>query len=157
MLALIGKRARSCLKIDANLFNQLSLTRREQFIKFFSEKKGCKQIIKRLQPSDKLLFGGKLTETAKNMHASDQLTILTGGKKPSGYGNGGGGNYSSRGRGHKNPGRGGKGPKVFKGSRASRFGNAKKDAMDGEAHQRQGAVCPVWRVDNTAALAAIKK
>ena len=27
-----------------------------------------------------MLFGGKLTETAKNMHASDQLTILTGGK-----------------------------------------------------------------------------
>ena len=65
VLALIGKKARSCLKIDTNLFNQLSLTRREQFIKFFSEKKGCKQIIKRLQPSDKLLFGGKLTETAK--------------------------------------------------------------------------------------------
>ena len=97
---MIGKRARSCLKIVANIFNQLSLTRREQFIKFFSEKKGCKQ---RLQPSVKLLFGGKLRETAKNMHASDQLTILTGGKKPSGYGNGGGsGSYSSRGRGHKN-------------------------------------------------------
>ena len=74
---MIGKRARSCLKIVANIFNQLSLTRREQFIKFFSEKKGCKQ---RLQPSVKLLFGGKLRETAKNMHASDQLTILTGGK-----------------------------------------------------------------------------
>ena len=69
---MIGKRARSCLKIDANIFNQLSLTRREQFIKFFSEKKGCKQIIKRLQPSDKLLFGGKLTETANDMHASEK-------------------------------------------------------------------------------------
>ena len=132
VLAMIGKRAGSCLKIEANLFNQLSLTRREQFIKFFFEKKGCKQIIKRLKPSDKLLFGGKLTETAKNMHASDQLTILTGGKKPSGYGNGGGSaSYSTRGRGHKNPsGRGGRGPKVFRGSRASRFGNSKKDDKD---------------------------
>ena len=114
-MAIIGKKAGSTLKIAGTLFNQLSLARREQFIKFFSEKKGCKQIVKRLRPSDRLLFGGKLTETAKNMHASDQLSILTG-KTRSGSGRGGSGGYASRGRGPRNASyRGARGSKLFRG------------------------------------------
>ena len=105
----IGSTCSVLLKILGPQFNQMTLMRREPFIKKFSDNKGCKQIVKRLKPSDTQLFGGKLTETAKNMHASDQLTILTGKKrfKPTpmfargGYGN-------TRGRGSNRGARGSK-------------------------------------------------
>ena len=125
----IGKTCAALLKILGPHFNQITLMRREPFIKKFSDNKGCKQIVKKLKPSDHQLFGGKLTETAKNMHASDQLTILTGKKrfnfKPvamssrGGYGN-------TRGRGSYRGARGSKSNRTFKG-RAGRFGVKKDD------------------------------
>ena len=122
----IGYTCSALLKILGPQLNQMTLMRREPFIKKFSDNKGCKQIVKKLKPSDAQLFGGKLTETAKNMHASDQLTILTGKKcfKPTpmfargGYGN-------TRGRGSHRGARGFKSDRTFRG-RAGRFG-AKKD------------------------------
>ena len=78
VLGVVGKNCASVLKLLGVLYNQLIVIRREPFVSLFNENKGCRAIVKRLKPSDSLLFGGKLTETAKNMFASDQLTMLTG-------------------------------------------------------------------------------
>ena len=124
----IGKSCAALLKILGPQFNQMTVMRRDPFIKKFADNKGCKQIVKRLRPSDGLLFGGKLTETAKNMRASDQLTILTGKKRSAstsfsgrrGYNPRGRGNYSYRGA------RGSKSNKPFRG-RAGKFGVKKEE------------------------------
>ena len=123
----VGKISAALLKILGPQFNQITLLRREPFIKRFSDDKGCKQIIKKLKPSDSQLFGGKLTETAKNMHASDQLTILTGKKrfKPATVSGRGGYSYT-RGKGSFRGVRGSKSARAFKG-RAGKFGAKKEE------------------------------
>ena len=38
----------------------------------------CQVIVKQIQLTDKFLFEGKLTDTAKNLHASYELSLFTG-------------------------------------------------------------------------------
>ena len=40
--------------------------------------KNARTIVKRLQPSDKLLFGGHIAEVARNLKDSAHLNVLTG-------------------------------------------------------------------------------
>ena len=125
VLNVVGKNCASVLKLLGVLYNQLIVIRREPYVGLFNENKGCRAIVKRLKPSDSLLFGGKLTETAKNMFASDQLTMLTGKRSSASSSSIRGFGFARGSRGGYRGARG-KPNKSFRG-RAAKFGAKKEE------------------------------
>ena len=106
------------------------MLRREQVLDKITQQKGARSICKKLNPTNALLFGGKLGEVAKNLKDSGQLNPLAvtwkkpnkfqGNFKRSGYG----GNYAGgpKGNDRKRFNNFGAGRKKFK----SRFGKNKE-------------------------------
>ena len=91
------------------------------------QEKNARTIVKRLQPSEKYLFGGHLAEVARDLKDSSHLNVLTGFtgagsefKKYKPYPRGGG---SFRARGFRGF-RGGRGGNGYRG-RAGQFGKKK--------------------------------
>ena len=117
-----GKTLADQMKLSAWLFNQLLLMRRGQYLFRVTQQKNARQIIKRLEPSTRYLFGGKIGEVSKNLKDQDQINPLVnkfkntrgGGYSRAGYSGGGG---YSRGGGFS---RGG-----YSNNRLERFGTQK--------------------------------
>ena len=94
-----GKILSDQVKMSAWLFNQILLLRRGQYLFRVTQEKNARQIIKKLEPSTRYLFGGKIGEVSKNLKDQDQINPLAtkfknnprGGAGYSGYSRGGGG------------------------------------------------------------------
>ena len=113
-----GKILSDQVKMSAWLFNQILLLRRGQYLFRVTQEKNARQIIKKLEPSTRYLFGGKIGEVSENLKDQDQINPLANKFKTnprgaggySGYSRGGGyyrgGGYSgggySRGGGYNN-------------------------------------------------------
>ena len=68
---------RSITKILGSAFNEMIKSRRRPYESGMTEWKNARQIVKKLAPSSKYLFGGKLAEVAKNLKDSVQLNPLS--------------------------------------------------------------------------------
>ena len=66
------------MEIAGAAHNSLTLERRQPMQDLVMNEKNARTIVKRLQPSDKLLFGGHLAEVARDLKDSSQLNVLTG-------------------------------------------------------------------------------
>ena len=107
--------------------NSFTLDRRQPMVDMVMQEKNARTIVKRLQPSEKYLFGGHLAEVARDLKDSSHLNVLTGFtgagsefKKYKPYPRGGG---SFRARGFRGF-RGGRGGNGYRG-RAGQFGKKK--------------------------------
>ena len=71
----IAKTLSEALKIHAWALNQLLMLRRGQFLYKITQEKNARAICKRLNPSDKYLFGEKLGNVCKNLKESVQVCL----------------------------------------------------------------------------------
>ena len=120
----MGLSAGAIAEVAGAAHNSLTLERRQPMVELVMNEKNARVIVKRLQPSDKLLFGGHLAEVARDLKDSSHLNVLAGG---TGFKNKfqtnftrGGGNFANRGsyRGFR------RGRGTFRG-RAGQFGKKK--------------------------------
>ena len=118
-----GKILADQVKMSAWIFNQLLLLRRGQYLARVTQDKNARQIVKRLDPSTRFLFGGKIGEVSKNLKDQDQINPIVQKFKPRG-GTGYGGNSRGNGfpRGGGNVPRGGYSRGGYSNSRLERFG-----------------------------------
>ena len=89
-----GKTLSDQVKMSAWVFNQLLLLRRGQYLFRVTQEKNARQIIKRLDPSTRYLFGGKIGEVSKTLKDQDQINPLVNKFKSNPRGGGAGYNYS---------------------------------------------------------------
>merc|ERR1719318_736222 len=89
-----GKTLSDQVNMSAWVFNQLLLLRRGQYLFRVTQEKNARQIIKRLDPSTRYLFGGKIGEVSKTLKDQDQINPLANKFKSNPRGGGAGYNYS---------------------------------------------------------------
>jgi hypothetical protein len=123
----MGLSAGAIAEVAGAAHNSLTLERRQPMVDLVMNEKNARTIVKRLQPSDKLLFEGHLAEVARDLKDSSHLNVLTGGvgfknKFQSNFTRGAG-NFPARGsfRGFRG---GFRGRGTFRG-RAGQFGKKK--------------------------------
>ena len=75
----MGLSAGAIAEVAGAAHNSLTLERRQPMVELVMNEKNARVIVKRLQPSDKLLFGGHLAEVARDLKDSSHLNVLTGG------------------------------------------------------------------------------
>ena len=105
-------------KVAGMQHSLLLMMRRALYLKLISSKKGAKSSVKRLQPSQKYLFGGKVGEVCKDLKASEELNPLASYSK-----NGGKGRKNSYTPFNKKGG-GGRGRGGYRGGKSFRGGGA---------------------------------
>ena len=71
----MAKTLAESLKISAWQFNQLIQLRRGQFLFKITQEKNARAICKRLNPSDRYLFGERLGNVCKNLKESVQVRL----------------------------------------------------------------------------------
>ena len=71
-----GKQMMTVCSVLANSHNLLTMTRRQPRVDLVTNSKNARTIVKRLQPSDQYLFGGKLADVAKHLKDSSQVDNL---------------------------------------------------------------------------------
>lgn len=74
----MGLSAGAIAEVAGASHNSLTLERRQPMVDLVMNEKNARTIVKRLQPSDKLLFGGHIAEVARNLKDSAHLNVLTG-------------------------------------------------------------------------------
>ena len=74
----MGLSAGAIAEVAGAAHNSLTLERRQPMVDLVMNEKNARTIVKRLQPSDKLLFGGHLAEVARDLKDSAHLNVLTG-------------------------------------------------------------------------------
>ena len=89
MITHFGKQGQSATKILGAVFNEMSKARRAPFLQGITQVKNTRAIVKRLQPSDSFLFGGKLAEVSKNLKDAAQLNPLSNSRGKGTYKRGG--------------------------------------------------------------------
>ena len=77
MITHFGKQSQSATKVLGAAFNEMSKARRAPFLQGVTQVKNTRAIVKRLQPSESFLFGGKLAEVSKNLKDAAQLNPLS--------------------------------------------------------------------------------
>ena len=75
----MGLSAGAIAEVAGAARNSITLERRQPMVDLVMNEKNARTIVKRLQPSDKLLFGGHLAEVARDLKDSSHLNVLTGG------------------------------------------------------------------------------
>ena len=91
-----GKKQSDVMKVLAGVFNNVLLMRRNNFLSKISIEKNARSMVKKLDPSEKFLFGDKIEQVAKNLRNSNQLNPL----KPDRFSFRGRGYGSYRGQAH---------------------------------------------------------
>ena len=74
----MGLSAGAIAEVAGAAHNSLTLERRQPMVDLVMNEKNARTIVKRLQPSDKFLFGGHLAEVARDLKDSSHLNVLTG-------------------------------------------------------------------------------
>ena len=84
-----GKQSQYATKVLGAAFNEMSKARRAPFLQGVTQVKNTRAIVKRLQPSESFLFGGKLAEVSKNLKDAAQLNPLSNSRGRGNYKRGG--------------------------------------------------------------------
>ena len=74
----MGLSAGAVAEVAGAVHNTFTLDRRQPMVDLVMQEKNARSIVKRLQPSDKWLFGGQLATVARDLKDSSHLNVLTG-------------------------------------------------------------------------------